>query len=77
MRQISDAIGDNDIDVAAFDPLVTLHSVSEGDPVKMDAVVRLFAGIADEHDAGIDLRTTSASPQPAPTTTTTCTTSVA
>jgi RecA-family ATPase len=55
VRQISNAIGENEIDVAAFDPLVTLHSVSEGDPGKMDAVVRLFAGIADERDAGIDL----------------------
>jgi RecA-family ATPase len=55
VRQISSAIGDNQIDVAAFDPLVTLHSVSEGDPGKMDAVVRLFAGIADEHDASVEL----------------------
>ena len=55
VRQISNAIGDNEIDVADFDPLVTLHSVSEGDPGKMDAVVRLFAGIADERDCGIDL----------------------
>jgi RecA-family ATPase len=55
VRQISNAINDNAIDVAAFDPLVTLHSVSEGDPGKMDAVVRLFGGIADERDASIDL----------------------
>ena len=55
VKEISNAIGDNQIDVAAFDPLVTLHSVSEGDPGKMDAVVRLFAGIADEHNAGIEL----------------------
>jgi RecA-family ATPase len=55
VREISNAIGDNGIDVAAFDPLVTLHSVSEGDPGKMDAVVRLFAGIADEHSASIEL----------------------
>jgi hypothetical protein len=55
VRQISDAIGDNAIDLAAFDPLVTLHSVSEGDPGKMDTVVRLFAGIADEHDCAIEL----------------------
>ena len=55
VQQISRAIGDNGIDVAAFDPLVTLHSVSEGDPAKMDAVIRLFAGIADEHNASIEL----------------------
>jgi RecA-family ATPase len=55
VSQISDAIAKNQIDLAAFDPLVTLHSVSEGDPGKMDAVVRLFAGIADDHDASVEL----------------------
>jgi RecA-family ATPase len=55
VQQISDAIGANQIDLAAFDPFVTMHSVSEGDPGKMDSVVRLFAGIADEHDAAIEL----------------------
>ena len=55
MRQISAAIGDNQIDVAIFDPLVTLHSVSEVDSGKMDAVIRLFAGIADENDAAIEI----------------------
>ena len=55
VQQISDAIGTNQIDLAAFDPFVTMHSVSEGDPGKMDTVVRLFAGIADEHGAAIEL----------------------
>jgi RecA-family ATPase len=55
VQQISDAIGTNQIDLAAFDPFVTMHSVSEGDPGKMDTVVRLFAGIADEHGASIEL----------------------
>jgi RecA-family ATPase len=55
VQQISDAIGANQIDLAAFDPFVTMHSVSEGDPGKMDTVVRLFAGIADEHDCAIEL----------------------
>jgi RecA-family ATPase len=55
VRQISNAIGENQIDLAAFDPLVCLHSTSEADPVKMDAVIRIFAGIADEHDASIEL----------------------
>jgi hypothetical protein len=55
VRQISAAIADNRIDVAVFDPLGTLHSVSEIDTGKMDAVVRLFAGIADETDAAIEL----------------------
>ena len=55
VRQISAAISDNQIDVACFDPLVTLHSVSEVDSGKMDAVIRLFAGIADENDAAIEI----------------------
>ena len=55
IRQISAAISDNQIDLAIFDPLVTLHSVSEVDSGKMDAVVRLFAGIGDENDAAIEL----------------------
>jgi RecA-family ATPase len=55
VRQISAAIIDNQIDLAIFDPLVMLHSVSEVDTGKMDAVVRLFAGIADETDAAIEL----------------------
>jgi RecA-family ATPase len=55
VRQISAAIAKDQIDVAIFDPLVTLHSVSELDPGKMDAVIRLFAGIADENDAAIEI----------------------
>jgi RecA-family ATPase len=55
VRQISAAISNNQIDQATFDPLVTLHSVSEVDSGKMDAVVRVFAGIADENDAGVEL----------------------
>jgi RecA-family ATPase len=55
VHQISEAVGANEIDVAMFDPLVTLHSVSEGDPGKMDTVIRIFAGIADEHNAGVEL----------------------
>jgi RecA-family ATPase len=55
VRQISVAIVDNQIDLAIFDPLVTLHSVSEIDTGKMDAVIRLFAGIADDTDAAIEL----------------------
>ena len=55
VRQISTAISDNQIDLAIFDPFVTLHSVSEVDTGKMDAVVRLFAGIGDENDAAIEI----------------------
>ena len=55
VRQISAAVSDNQIDLAIFDPFVTLHSVSEVDSGKMDAVVRLFAGIGDETDAAIEI----------------------
>jgi AAA domain/Bifunctional DNA primase/polymerase, N-terminal len=55
VRQISGAISDNQIDLAVFDPFVTLHSVSEVDPGKMDMVIRLFGGIADENDSGVEL----------------------
>jgi hypothetical protein len=34
---------------------VTLHAVSEIDSGKMDAVIRIFAGIGDENDCGIEL----------------------
>jgi RecA-family ATPase len=55
VRQISANIAKNQIDTAGFDPLVSLHSVSEMDSGKMDAVIRVFAGIADENDAAIEL----------------------
>ena len=55
LGQISTCIADNEIDLAIFDPLVTLHSVSELDTGKMDTVVRLFASIADDNDAAIEL----------------------
>jgi RecA-family ATPase len=55
VREISAAISENEIDVAIFDPLVTLHSVPEIDTGKMDTVIRLFAGVADDNDCGIEL----------------------
>jgi RecA-family ATPase len=55
LGQISACVADREIDIAVFDPLVTLHSVSEIDTGKMDTVIRLFAGIADENDAAIEL----------------------
>jgi RecA-family ATPase len=64
VRQISNAISDNEIDVAIFDPLVTLHSVSENDAGKMDAVIRLFASIADENDASVELNQHVRKPPP-------------
>ena len=55
VQQISAAVAENKIDLAIFDPLVTLHNVSELDTGKMDSVVRLFAAIGDENDASIEL----------------------
>jgi RecA-family ATPase len=55
VHEISAAIDGNQIDVAIFDPLVTLHSVSEVDTVKMDTVIRTFAGIADGNDCAIEI----------------------
>jgi hypothetical protein len=55
VKCIAEQIGDNKIDVANFDPLVTLHAVSENDPGKMDGVVRIFSGIADTQNCAIDL----------------------
>jgi hypothetical protein len=55
VKCIAEQIGDNKIDAAGFDPLVTLHSVSEKDPGKMDGVIRIFAGIADTQNCAIDL----------------------
>jgi hypothetical protein len=55
VKCIAEQIGDNKIDAAGFDPLVTLHAVSEKDPGKMDGVIRIFAGIADTQNCAIDL----------------------
>jgi RecA-family ATPase len=55
VQQISAALGENQIDLAIFDPFVTLHNVSEVDSGKMDTVVRLFASIGDENDCGIEI----------------------
>jgi len=55
IQQMCDQISGKEIDVAFFDPLVTLHSVSEIDSGKMDAVVRQFQGIAAETDCAVEL----------------------
>jgi RecA-family ATPase len=55
IKCIAEQIGDNKIDVANFDPLVTLHAVSENDPGKMDSVIRIFSKIADTQNVAIDL----------------------
>ena len=55
VQQMSDCIGEHEIGLAIFDPLVTLHSVPELDTGKMDAVIRVFAGLSAEHNTAIDL----------------------
>jgi AAA domain len=55
VKCIVEAIGDNKIDVATFDPLVTLHGVPENDTGKMDTVVRIFAKMADSQNCAIEL----------------------
>jgi hypothetical protein len=55
LRKIRSDIEQGEISVAAFDPLVTLHSVPEQDNSKMDVVVRTFSSIADEYDCAIEL----------------------
>jgi RecA-family ATPase len=55
IKCIAESIGDNKIDVATFDPLVTLHGVPENDTGKMDAVIRIFAKIADDQNCAIEL----------------------
>jgi RecA-family ATPase len=55
VKCITEAIGDNKIDVCALDPLVTLHGVRESDPGQMDSVIRIFTRIADTQNCAIDL----------------------
>jgi hypothetical protein len=55
VKCIAEQIGDNKIDAANFDPLVTLHAVSENDPGKMDGVIRIFSKIADTQNVAIGL----------------------
>jgi RecA-family ATPase len=55
VKQITEAIADNKVDVVTFDPLVTLHSVPENNPGQMDGVIRIFTRIADTQNCAIDL----------------------
>jgi RecA-family ATPase len=55
VKCMTEAIGDNRIDVATFDPLVTLHGVPENDTGKMDTVIRIFASISDTQNCAIEL----------------------
>jgi RecA-family ATPase len=55
VKCITEAIGDNKIDVATLDPLVTLHGVQENSPGQMDGVIRIFTRMADTRNCAIDL----------------------
>ena len=53
--QIMTTITENKIDVAIFEPLITLHGVPENDNTKMNLVVHLFGGIASGCECSIDI----------------------
>jgi hypothetical protein len=55
INQISASIASNGIDVAVFDPLISLHSVTEADNSAMDNVVKIFGRIAGQTNCAIDL----------------------
>jgi RecA-family ATPase len=55
VKCMTEAIGDNKIDVANLDPLVTLHGVQENSPGQMDSVIRIFTRMADTQNCAIDL----------------------
>jgi RecA-family ATPase len=55
VKCITEAVGDNRIDVAILDPLVTLHGVPENNPGQMDQVIRIFTRLADSRNCAIDL----------------------
>jgi RecA-family ATPase len=55
VKCITEQIGDNKIDVAGFDPFVTLHGVSEKDPGKVDTVARIFTRISDLQNCAVEL----------------------
>jgi RecA-family ATPase len=52
---ISQQIETNAVDLAILDPLITLHGVPEQDNSKMDAVIRIFAGIASAQSCAVEL----------------------
>jgi RecA-family ATPase len=55
VKCITEAIGDNKIDAANFDPLVTLHGAAENNAGHMDQVIRIFTRMADSQNCAIDL----------------------
>jgi RecA-family ATPase len=55
IARLLDQVRECEIDVAIFDPLVTLHDVNEQDNSRMGAVMEVFTSIAEECDAAADL----------------------
>jgi hypothetical protein len=55
IREIAQRIGEHEVDVAGFDPLVTLHDSGETGNDRMDRVVRTFASIAQACDCAVEL----------------------
>jgi AAA domain len=55
IKEVIETIDTNEIDIAIFDPLITLHSSPEVDNNMMDAVVREFARVAFVTDAAVEL----------------------
>jgi hypothetical protein len=55
IREIAQRIGEHEIDVAGFDPLVTLHDSGETGNDRMGRVVRTFASIAQACDCAVEL----------------------
>jgi RecA-family ATPase len=67
IKQIMAAIINNQIDVAVFDPFISVHSVAEGDNVAIDQVVKSFGRIAAQTGCAIDLDHHTRKPTPGQT----------
>ena len=55
ISRITELIEENEIDLAVFDPLVTLHATSENDAGKMSQVIGAFKKIAIQTRCGVEL----------------------
>jgi hypothetical protein len=55
VRAVAAGIQKNEIDVAIFDPLISVHSVPENNNTFMDAVIKQFALVADTCDCAVEV----------------------
>jgi RecA-family ATPase len=55
IRDMRDHMLENKIDVAIFDPLISLHGTSEMDNNRMDEVMRIFIGLAEVCGCSIEI----------------------